>query len=68
MNRIHRLSWDEVELPDAYVDSFSAGSITWVVKTEDRIVFILDLKKILAELNPGMGISLHEELQSESET
>jgi len=68
VTRIHRLSWDEVEPPDAYVDSFSAGSITGVVKIEDRIVFILDLEKILAELSPGMGMSLDQELQSDSES
>ncbi|EFI35968.1 response regulator receiver modulated CheW protein [Desulfonatronospira thiodismutans ASO3-1] len=68
VTRIHRLSWDEVEPPDAYVDSFSAGSITGVVKIEDRIVFILDLEKILAELSPGMGMNLDQELQSDSES
>jgi len=39
-----------------------------VVKIEDRIVFILDLEKILAELSPGMGMSLDQELQSDSES
>lgn len=62
VTRIHRLSWEEVEAPDSYTDSFSSNSITGVVKIEDRIVFIIDLEKIIAELNPEAGLKLDENI------
>ncbi|MFN2268686.1 MAG: chemotaxis protein [Desulfonatronovibrio sp.] len=62
VTRIHRLSWEEVEAPDSYTDRFSSNSITGVVKIEDRIVFIIDLEKIIAELNPEAGLKLDENI------
>lgn len=58
VNRIHRLSWEDVEAPNRYVTSLSADSITGVVKIESRIIFILDLEKIVTDLNPGMRMRL----------
>jgi len=36
------------------------SSITGVVKLEDRIVFILDLEKVVADLNPHLGMRLDQ--------
>lgn len=60
VTRIHRISWEEVEPPNAYVAQLSNSSITGVVKLEGRIVFILDLEKIVADLNPALGLRLDE--------
>lgn len=60
VTRIHRISWEEVEPPNQYVASVTDNSITGVVKLEDRIVFILDLEKIVADLNPALGLKLDE--------
>jgi two-component system chemotaxis response regulator CheV len=60
VTRIHRISWEEVEQPNRYVSSLSNNSITGVVKLEGRIVFILDLEKIVADLNPNLGLRLDE--------
>lgn len=60
VTRIHRISWEEVEQPNRYVSSLSNNSITGVVKLEGRIVFILDLEKIVADLNPSLGLRLDE--------
>ncbi|TVM17179.1 chemotaxis protein CheV [Oceanidesulfovibrio indonesiensis] len=60
VTRIHRISWEEVEPPNAYVASMSNNSITGVVKLENRIVFILDLEKIVADLNPGLAMRLDD--------
>jgi two-component system chemotaxis response regulator CheV len=60
MTRIHRVSWEAVEPPSAYVASFSNSSITGVVKIEGRILFILDLEKIVSDLNPHLGMRLDE--------
>ncbi|GFK95867.1 Chemotaxis protein CheV [Fundidesulfovibrio magnetotacticus] len=58
VTRIHRLSWEAVEPPNNYVSTLSGESITGVVKLEDRIVFLLDLEKIVADLNPQLGLRL----------
>ncbi|MFP5239740.1 MAG: chemotaxis protein [Acidobacteriota bacterium] len=58
VTRIHRLSWEAVEPPNNYVSTLSGDSITGVVKLEDRIVFLLDLEKIVADLNPSLGLKL----------
>ena len=60
VTRIHRISWEEVEPPNAYVSTLSNNSITGVVKLEGRIVFILDLEKIIADLNPALGLKLDD--------
>ncbi len=43
VNRIHRISWEQVEQPNAYMASVSSNTIVGVVKLEGRIVFLLDL-------------------------
>ena len=58
VNRIHRISWKTVEPPGKYVALVSQGNITGVVKMENRIIFLLDLEKIVAELNPALGLRL----------
>lgn len=60
VNRIHRISWDEVEPPNDYVSQVSKTTITGIITIEDRIVFILDLEKIVAELNPALSLRLDE--------
>jgi two-component system chemotaxis response regulator CheV len=52
VTRIHRINWNQVEAPTGYVSSLSVNSITGVVKFSGRIVFILDMEKICADLNP----------------
>ncbi len=52
------MSWEAVEPPNRYVSKMSGDSITGVVKLEDRIVFLLDLEKIVADLNPNLGLRL----------
>ncbi|MCR4666070.1 MAG: chemotaxis protein [Desulfovibrio sp.] len=58
VNRIHRISWEEVEPPNQYVSSVSSDTIVGVVKFEDRIVFLLDLEKIVTNLNPRLALRL----------
>jgi len=63
VTRIHRMSWEAVEPPNRYVSSFSSDSITGVVKIDGRIIFLLDLEKIVADLNPSMRMQLNEDGQ-----
>lgn len=60
VNRIHRMSWEEVEPPNTYVSSLSRNTITGVVKLEGRIIFILDLERIVGALNPDLALRLDE--------
>ena len=63
VTRIHRMSWEAVEPPNRYVSSLSGDCITGVVKLEDRIVFMLDLEKIVADLNPQLGLKLDTSIE-----
>lgn len=67
VNRIHRISWEEVEPPNKYVSLITKSTITGVVKLEGRIVFLLDLEKIVADLNPRLGLRLDEAVDWGSE-
>ncbi|MDR2604912.1 MAG: chemotaxis protein [Desulfovibrio sp.] len=60
VNRIHRISWEEVEPPNAYVSSLTNNTITGVVKMEGRIIFLLDLERIVGALNPHLALRLDE--------
>ncbi len=63
VTRIHRISWEDVEAPNKYVSALSSESITGVVKFKDRLVFILDLERIVAELNPKLRLKLDENVE-----
>lgn len=58
VNRIHRISWEEVESPSKYVAAVSNNTVIGVIKLEERIIFLLDLEKIVASLNPKLGLRL----------
>jgi two-component system chemotaxis response regulator CheV len=55
ITRIYRLSWSDVEKPDQNINDYSKNAFTGIVNLEGRIVFILDLEKIVIELNPKSG-------------
>jgi len=55
ITRIHRLNWSDVNKPDDLLNAYSGNAFTGVVRLEDRIVFVLDLEKIVIELNPRSG-------------
>jgi two-component system chemotaxis response regulator CheV len=63
VTRIHRISWEDVEAPNKYVSALSSESITGVVKFDDRIVFILDLERIVSELNPAMRLQFDDNFE-----
>ena len=60
VNRIHRISWEAVEPPSTYISAMSGNSVTGVVKLEGRLVFLLDLERIVSDLNPKLGLRLDE--------
>ena len=60
VNRIHRISWEKVEQPNKCVAAVSSNTIVGVVRLEERIVFLLDLEKVVANLNPKLGLRLDD--------
>jgi two-component system chemotaxis response regulator CheV len=52
VTRIHRIIWDQVEPPGHHVQSYSRDSITGVVRIDEHILFILDMEKIVASMDP----------------
>jgi two-component system chemotaxis response regulator CheV len=60
VTRIHRLSWNNVEEPGAFLQNISHNSITAVVRLEGRVVFILDMENVVADLNPALAIRFHK--------
>jgi len=52
VTRIHRISWNQVEPPGPHVQSYSRDSITGVVRIDGHILFILDMEKIVASMDP----------------
>jgi two-component system chemotaxis response regulator CheV len=62
VNRIHRLVWGQIEPAGPILDAMT-NSITGIVKMEDRNLLILDMEKILGELNPQYAIKDDVEIQ-----
>ena len=56
VTRIHRLSWEQIRPPSSQMLHFSGESITGVVNLEDRVLFILDMEKIVSELCPSLAL------------
>lgn len=56
VNRIHRLSWEEVEAPGAFLQNTSGSSVTGVLRLEGRVVFLLDMESIVGDLDPKLAI------------
>jgi two-component system chemotaxis response regulator CheV len=55
VNRIHRLMWGQIEPTGQFLNGMT-NSVTGIVKMEDRNILILDMEKILRELNPQYAI------------
>ena len=69
VDRIIRMSWERIQVPPPMVQSSQQGAVTAVTKLEDgRMVLILDVEKVLAELHPKadeevlVGIEMVSEL------
>ena len=54
---IHRMTWDRIEPPNQYVRSYSHDSITGVLRINERVLFILDMEKVLASMDSNLDMS-----------
>lgn len=57
---IHRLAWDRIEPPNKYVQAISRDSITGILRIDERVLFILDMEKILCSLDKSLDMSTME--------
>lgn len=62
VTRIYRLGWEQIEAPTPHMLEMTSESITGVVHIEDRVVFILDMEKIVGELNPRYALAEPDEV------
>ena len=53
VNRIHRISWETVEAPTGLIADHRENCVTGIIKLEDRIIYLLDMEKIVNDLNPA---------------
>lgn len=58
VNRIHRLSWGDVEEPGKFLQGASRNSITGIVRLEQRVIFLLDMENVVADMDPDLAIRL----------
>ncbi|MEG2172096.1 MAG: chemotaxis protein [Desulfovibrionaceae bacterium] len=58
VTRIHRMSWNDIEAPGKHVHSYSQESITGVVRIDERILFILDMEKIVGSMDSTYCLAL----------
>ena len=56
VNRIHRLSWNDVEEPGDFLQNMSHSTVTGVVRLEGKVVFLLDMEHVVADLDPSLAI------------
>lgn len=56
VTRIHRLSWSQVEAPDAHMQAYSGHSVIGVVRIDGRIVFLLDMERIVGSMTPRLDM------------
>lgn len=56
VNRIHRMTWDNVEAPGSHIKTYSEESITGVIRLDGRILFILDMEKIIGSMDSSVDM------------
>lgn len=59
VRRIYRFSWSQVESPDVISDfDETSSSIIGIIKTEEKNILMVDVEKIIAEINPQLGLEV----------
>ena len=56
VEEIHRLSWTDIEKPDAAIYGGDEGLATGIARIGDRLVTIIDFEKIMSDISPASGI------------
>ena len=57
VHRIHRISWAQIEAPDTLNElNNTESTIVGIIKFEDRNVLMIDIEKIIADIDPNSAI------------
>lgn len=56
VNKIHRISWDQIEKPSSLYQS-DDSQIIGVIRQESGMILLLDFEKIVVDINPSTGIN-----------
>ena len=57
---IHRISWREIEKPDATIYGGESGEATGIARYDGRLITILDFEKIIADISPKSSIKIED--------
>jgi len=60
VEEIHRLSWTDIEKPDAAIYGGEDGLATGIARIGERLVTIIDFEKIMQDISPSSGIQLDD--------
>ncbi|WP_320170866.1 chemotaxis protein [Maridesulfovibrio sp.] len=55
VTQIHRIGWADLKTPNKFIADMDSNCITGTVELEDRFVLMIDLERILGELDPEMA-------------
>lgn len=61
VDKIHRISWNQIEKPTNLYQSLDS-QIIGVIRKEDGMILLLDFEKIVVDINPATGIN-HDRLK-----
>ncbi len=57
---IHRVSWNDIEKPDATIYGGDEGLATGIAKFNNKLITIIDFEKIIYDICPQTGIQMEE--------
>lgn len=55
VTQIHRIGWGDLKTPNKYIADLDTNCITGTVHFNDRFILMIDLERILGELDPEMA-------------
>lgn len=60
VEEIHRLSWTDIEKPDAAIYGGGDGLATGIARVGERLVTIIDFEKIMGDISPSSAVQLSD--------
>lgn len=61
VNRIHRISWSQIDSPESLQEFDSdKSSIIGIIKLEEKNILMIDIERIVAEIDPKSAIDTKE--------
>lgn len=60
ISRIHRISWNDVELPSQFLEAGEQDCVVAVVRKDGHLIMILDFEKIIADINPELSMEKYD--------